>query len=63
MGISPFGPVTWRSSCGRVRTAISNQVVCAATYGLMQNGDWFPFKPPRGFGANLTIRYRLPRPA
>ncbi len=37
--------------------------VCAAMYALLEDGDIVLYEPPSGFGANLKIRYRLPRPS
>ncbi len=36
---------------------------CAAMRSLMESGDRFVYKPPRGDGARLTVEYRLPRPS
>ncbi len=36
-------------------------VVCSAMYAMMLTGDLILRRPPSGFGANLKIRYRLPR--
>ncbi len=37
-------------------------VCCGAMRRAMAPGDEVVFQPPRGKGARLTIRYRLPRP-
>lgn len=36
-------------------------VVCDVVYRAMQEGDEILSRPPKGRGATLTIRYRLPR--
>lgn len=35
---------------------------CGAMRNAMQPGDSIVEEPPKGSGANLTIRYQLPRP-
>jgi hypothetical protein len=35
---------------------------CDAMYQAQREGDQIVARPPRGKGASLTIRYRLPRP-
>ena len=35
---------------------------CQAMYKVMAAGDTIVASPPKGKGASLTIRYRLPRP-
>ena len=44
-------------------TANRTPVVCSAMYALMADDDLIIRSPPSGFGANLKIRYRLPRPS
>jgi len=54
---------------GEVHRAIGNYpgplhrmpVCCEAMRSLMQDGDEIISAPPKGAGASLTIRYRLPR--
>ncbi|WP_018466053.1 hypothetical protein [Calidithermus timidus] len=36
-------------------------VACGAMYGEVRDGDEILSRPPKGKGATLTIRYRLPR--
>lgn len=44
-----------RNGNHRIRT------VCVVMFGEYREGDSIVRTPPSGFGANLVIRYRLPR--